>query len=85
MQGMGHANRRQAWQWAVYGDEARALLRATLPYLVTKREQAEIALEFEGGYQFSGRPLPEEERMRRENIRNRLSVLKRAAGENFGI
>lgn len=68
---------RQAWEWTVDGEAARDLLRAILPLLVVKKEQAEVALEFEGGYQFSGRPLPEEEKMRRENIRYRLAVLKR--------
>jgi hypothetical protein len=69
-------NCRQAWEWSLYGDQARELLRSTMEDLVTKREQAEIVLEYEGGYQFSGAPLPEEERMRRESIRERLTLLK---------
>ena len=34
---------RTAWDWVVYNNEAIALLRQVLPYLVTKRAEAEAA------------------------------------------
>jgi len=38
---------RQAWRWRVSGDTARAAARALLPYLLTKRTEAEaVALSW---------------------------------------
>ena len=33
-----------AWVWACYGDNARSILRQILPWLIIKREAAEVAL-----------------------------------------
>ena len=32
------------WKWACYGDNARSILRQILPWLIVKREAAEVAL-----------------------------------------
>ena len=32
------------WRWIVYGPNAASVLTAMLPYLITKKEQAEVAL-----------------------------------------
>jgi hypothetical protein len=32
------------WTWACYGDNARSILRQILPWLIVKREAAEVAL-----------------------------------------
>lgn len=37
---------RQLWTWGVYGDSARAFLKAVRPYLREKAEQADAALSF---------------------------------------
>lgn len=37
---------RQQFQWYTYGDHARMVLHGALPYLIVKREEAEIFLAF---------------------------------------
>src|SRR3990172_5062751 len=34
------------WQWRVFGESARTALRLLLPYLVVKRRQAELVMDF---------------------------------------
>lgn len=37
---------RQAWKWSVWSQQARQLLEVVSPYLLLKREQAELVLDF---------------------------------------
>lgn len=49
---------RPMWCWALYAIEARRVLRAVLPYLVTKRRHAEIVLAFDEARQLRHRESP---------------------------
>ncbi len=40
------ANRRQVWRWDLCGVPVEKALRRLIPYLVVKKEQAEIVLEY---------------------------------------
>jgi hypothetical protein len=55
-------NRRQAWTWSVVSREAEAVLRLITPYLISKKDQAELALKFRDSYVnmpvHKGRKLP---------------------------
>lgn len=66
----------QAWYWTLTGKNASALLESVKDHLVTKQEQAEVALEYQGGYQYAGKQTPVEEIARRDDIRRRLTLLK---------
>lgn len=39
-------NWRRSWQWRVWNKGAADLLEACLPYLIVKKEEAELALKF---------------------------------------
>lgn len=70
----------EALRWCVYQRQAAAVLEAVMPYLVSKREQAEVALEFiatmtpQGGSRYRGLDPAIVER--REEMTERLRVLK---------
>lgn len=66
----------QAWYWTVTGKNARAMLETLKSHLITKREQAEVVLEYQGGYRYVNQGVPPEEAARREDIRRRLTLLK---------
>jgi len=72
---------REAMRWNVYQRQAAATLEAVMPYLISKREQAEVALEFIGTIApyGKGRPyrLDSSVVTRREEMAQRLRVLKR--------
>jgi len=74
------------YDWVVYGHQAEVVLRAVLPYLVIKRDQARLALEFRGIGRTQkpylhirgGAPaLDPDVVIEREDIKRRLSVLNR--------
>jgi len=48
------------YTWTVCGNNAEHFLRSILPYLVTKKEEAELALEYRKTMGCQGRKLPEE-------------------------
>lgn len=65
--------------WGVQGENAERLLRLTLPYLIAKREQALVAIEFQihvrdyrAGKQ---KPISREERAWREEQRRKIMAL----------
>lgn len=40
------ANHRQAWRWVCTSNDAMEVIELVLPYLIVKREQAELATKF---------------------------------------
>jgi len=69
------------YRWCVFGETASEILEEMLPYLVTKKDQAELAIEFiemgkEPGRHLNGR-LPEGVNDIREDMFLRLKDLKR--------
>jgi hypothetical protein len=40
-------NRRPQWAWSIYSSDAQIFLEQILPYLQVKRQQAELAIEFQ--------------------------------------
>jgi hypothetical protein len=68
---------RTKYDWRIYGDEAREILRELRPYLTVKREQAEIALEYQPGNK--GLPVTPQENDRRLDIITRLREVKHRA------
>jgi len=66
---------RGKWQWALHSAAAIEPLKAVLPYLVCKRDQVELALEFGATIDRNGGHT-EETRKRREEIRQEIRVLK---------
>lgn len=83
------------WQWRLGPRAAEMFLRQVLPYLIVKREQAEVALTFRAtiatergqhkthGGRFVGfessHPVTADIETRREELRQKLSSLKRQA------
>jgi hypothetical protein len=74
LSGKGYARKRDCYRWYVSGDAARATIRAVLPYLVIKAEQAEILLAIRTTI---GRHLLPAEREERKRLDLRLRELKR--------
>lgn len=73
------ANQRNQFNWLVGIHNASAVLRLVLPYLVTKRAEAELGLEFEQKRTvFSGKQFPPpEEWSLRESYQIKMKALKR--------
>lgn len=63
--------RRDQWQWSIYGRNASRFLDTILPYLVVKRDQAELGILLDN-CSTRGRnrwnPLTDEERAQRESL-----------------
>ena len=76
-----YGKRRQTFTWVVYSRKAEACLRALLPYLREKREQAEIAVAFaelrNRRHVGRGCELTTEEIAQRDAVMARLKELKR--------
>jgi len=75
--GAGHVSgvtTRNLWRYAITGQNAINLTGNLIPYLVVKREEAElfITVRMIG----SGRPMNSLERKQRENVRRMLQELK---------
>lgn len=71
--------RRPMFMWRITGNLAEAAIVAMLPYLVVKREQAEVAVEFREGvrsYVRVGRRVSDQETDRRAALLRRLSDAK---------
>jgi hypothetical protein len=68
--------RRACWSWRVMSNEAASFLKAVLPYLRVKREQAELAIAFqETAACYSGRRVSDETLARREAFRTKLRAM----------
>jgi len=78
-------NGAKLYVWMCRGRQAEAVLRAIAPYLILKKKQAEIALEYRDMFRNKGKnrfnPLTPEEIKRREEIYNSLRKINRK-GEN---
>jgi len=73
------ANWRQAWVWQVPAHKAVAFLESVLPYLVVKKEQAELALEFQGlvSSRLSPTKLTVDELLKRQILVKKIKELKK--------
>ena len=73
--------RKPLWYWEVTGKNLCALLKACYPYLIIKKEQAEIAFAFQKliGKGFGGpnNPLNKANFDQRLELKNRLHLLKK--------
>jgi hypothetical protein len=71
---------RPVWQWKLNGPAASNALRHMLPFLIVKRQQAELAIRFQslvrGGKLGNLTPLTEAEKLERLDIIARLRELK---------
>jgi hypothetical protein len=73
---------RQRFMWVVTGQDAVDLLKKTMPYMVTKQEEAVLALTLDGTFRKGGKaPMPEAVRSLRLRVRETLQVLKRVPWE----
>jgi hypothetical protein len=74
------AGSRKVWRWRASSNEAYEILVAMLPYLIVKKEQAQLAIEFrERQVKFSGHsstPLTQEENERREMQKVELIAMR---------
>jgi hypothetical protein len=72
------ANHRQQWTWRAYGRFAVAALEDALPYLITKKEHAELALSLARSVRATGYGgYTDEERAAKMAIIGRIAVLNR--------
>lgn len=73
-------NRRNSWRWEINGKSGGDFLTTLFPYLVLKKEEARLALEFRIHLRSKslgrGRGLSKEEREIRESYRKRIRELK---------
>jgi len=68
--------KRQSWTWRVMSNEGAAFLSSILNYLRIKKEQAELAIEFQTkAAPYQGRPLTQKTIDARERYRNRLRTM----------
>lgn len=82
MQVRKRANERTQAVWRVHSHKAVRFLELVLPYLKTKREQAEVALSYRiylGSPATRGRPRTQEVIMAQEDHYTRIKALKRVA------
>jgi hypothetical protein len=74
----GQGTNRPCFHWHLHGRMAAAFLQDILPYLRIKRQQAEVALEYQGRIKSTSRtPITEEEMMVREQCMQRLKDMKK--------
>jgi hypothetical protein len=70
---------RDVWEWKCYGDDAKMLAKALLPYLQIKKEAALLAIQFRNHMEpFRWRgpiQLPPHELILREDFRQRMIAL----------
>lgn len=69
-------NRKPCWRVDLVARRANHLLTALLPYLRVKKDQAELALEFQKSMSKYERPLTNDTISYRESLRIRLKELK---------
>jgi hypothetical protein len=73
-----HLNRKDGYRWRVTSWDAVAFLKELLPFLIVKRQQAELALQFQQTVRHTGNrwrlaPLPE--RLHRETLYEEMKKL----------
>jgi len=76
------------WRWYRYGDSAMQALREMYPYLGEKREQAELAIEYQSTYGHGwhrGNPVPDEVIHAGNEMADKLSQLKRLSSSRGGL
>lgn len=71
-------HRESIWHWEAYGESALNMLRALLPYLILKRPQAALAIEFLAARHGPGQHYTPGERRRRLVLATEITALKRA-------
>lgn len=74
----GRGSRRKCWYWIVTSKAAEEFLRLILPYLIIKKEEAILALEFritKNKYWYL-HELSEKEEIEKDEYKNDLSALK---------
>ena len=78
--------RKQQWLWHLYGPTVETVLVAVLPYLVIKREQAELLIEYrrtmlprgaQRGWKKNAQSLSEQTLSRRDALSGQLRVLNK--------
>lgn len=67
---------RPCWRWYLYSQKACEFLQVLRPYLVSKGEQADLALEFGKLIGEMGQKVGEENHRQRENIALQLKIAK---------
>jgi hypothetical protein len=70
------ANTRNVFRWHVTGRRAELLLKAIFPYLILKKEQAEVAIAYRLTIGSAGKRLSDEVRAKRKALTERLTELK---------
>ena len=43
----GKGHNRNSWTWTIFNNQAAVLLKSLLPYMVTKQDEAKVAVEFQ--------------------------------------
>ena len=77
-------NHRRMYIWEVAARQAYEMLLIIEPFLVVKREQAELAIKFQQGVgRAISRSISNEERERRERIRQQISALNQGVGQRL--
>jgi hypothetical protein len=69
-------NTRNIFRWHVSSKQAELLLKAILPYLILKKEQAEVALAYRTTVGSVGKRVSEETNQKRIDLNKQLSELK---------
>ena len=80
--------RSKCWTWYMYTIKAKDFLKLIYPYLIIKKEQAKIAIEFREkriNIQFKDRESQLQEVIRREKCRQKISKLNHRGDINEGI
>lgn len=72
-----YSNARTQYRWVAHSRLAGTILRAVLPYLVTKKEHAELGLQLRATVVPTGQRLASGVKEEREGIRRRIRVLNR--------
>ena len=69
-------NKRAAYRWSLGGNQAVRFLKAVLPFLIIKRAEAELGIEFQSSKRKSPKRLSQETINKRQAMMNRMSALK---------
>jgi len=72
-----HTGYKPCFQWLIGSRMADSFLRLVLPYLIIKKDQAELVLTFYEGIFTNGRQPTDEEIKRRDELCERLKELNR--------
>jgi hypothetical protein len=80
--GSKYPNAKPLWNWRVYGRKAEAVIKYCFDFFLIKKEQAEIALEFQStiGIAPRRRRVPDEVMRQRGELVDRIHLLKKPHG-----